>query len=132
VPRGILVINPTLRLALAATSLGAVLAVVASPFSTTPGGAASALRCTAYTSKTAHTGYSTETVHITTSARAHVTGAAHYQGMTRVETASANSAGTTLMTFRNPSTHSRYRVVIDLTVTLGTARGTCATAFTLG
>jgi hypothetical protein len=82
--------------------------------------------------KTAHSGYSTETLHVQTSAQARITGAAHYQGLTRVETASANSAGAALMTFRNPSTHSRFHVVIDLTVKLGTARGTCAASFTLG
>lgn len=126
-------INRTMQIVLTPISLVIAL-VVGAPMVFTPAqaGAAGALRCVAYTTKTAHSGYSTETVHIQTSAGARISGAAHYQGMTRVETTTANASGATLMTFRNPSTHSRFHVVIDLTVKLGTARSSCVTAFTLG
>jgi len=122
----------TLRTVLARASLSFTAMASASAFTATPSSAAVALRCSAYTTKTAHTGYSTETLHIQTSPRARITGAAHYQGMTRTETTTANGTGATLMTFRNPSTHSRFHVVVNLTVTLGTVRSTCATFFTLG
>ena len=127
-----MVISRTLGTVLACASLTFTAMASASVFTATPSSAATTLRCSAYTTKTAHTGYSTETLHIQTNPRARITGAAHYQGMTRTETAMANSAGTTLMTFRNPSTHSRFHVVVNLTVTLGTSRSTCATYFTLG
>jgi hypothetical protein len=122
----------TLMTLLARASLGLTAIASASAFMATSSSAAVALHCSANTTKTDHTGYSTETLHIQTSPRARIVGTAHYQGITRTETATASSAGAALMTFRNPSTHSRFRVVVNLTVTLGTARNTCATFFTLG
>ena len=125
-------IRRTLKIVLATASLGWLTTALVPTIAGSPASAATNLRCSATATKTAHVGYSTETLHIQTSPRAHVTGAAHYQGMTRTETATANSAGTTLMTFRNPSTHSRFHVTVDLVVTLGTSRATCATYFILG
>jgi hypothetical protein len=124
-------ISRPFRIRFASTSL-AVAALVVPPtlYAATPAAAATALRCTAVTVSTGHSGYTTETVRVQTTPEARVTATAHYQHLTRVSKSSANGSGATILSFHDSNVRGHFHVVVNVTVTLGTARGSCVTGFT--
>jgi hypothetical protein len=125
------VISRSFRNGFASTVLAATaLFVPPSLFAATPAAAATALRCTAVTVATGHSGFTTETVRVQTTPDARVTATAHYQHLTRVSKSGANSSGATILSFHDSNVRGHFHVVVDVTVTLGTARGSCVTGFT--
>lgn len=91
--------------------------------------AATSIECTAVTVTTRHSGFSTETVRVQTSPDARVMATAHYQHLTRVSRTAAHSNGAAILSFHDSNVKGHFRVVVDVSVTLGTATGTCTTSF---
>jgi hypothetical protein len=124
------VIPRTLRSVLVTAVFGAAFLVLpTSPFATNGAGAAAPLRCTAITVATRHTGFTTETVKVQTTPGALIKATAHYQNLTRVSKSVARRTGAAILSFHNSDPSGHFRVVVDVSVTLGTASAACVTSF---
>jgi len=112
-------------------ALVSVVALVLTPtlYASRDAGASTSLSCSALTVTTRHSGYSTETVKVQTSPGARIVATAHYQRLTRVSKSSANSGGAAILSFHDSDPQGHFHVNVDVSVTLGTARATCATGF---
>ena len=92
--------------------------------------AATRLPCSARMSNTSPTASTTTHVLVTTSRGAGVETVAHYKTTNTTHNATADSAGKADIAYRIYRATKGYRVVVNVTVTKGSASGSCKTSFT--
>ncbi|MDP9165155.1 MAG: hypothetical protein M3O32_03695 [Actinomycetota bacterium] len=93
-------------------------------------GATSRLPCSASMSNTSPTTNSTTHVLVRTASKAGVTTVAHYKTTNTQHTATADSSGRADVPYRISHATKGYRVVVQVTVQKGSAKGSCSTSFT--
>lgn len=103
----------------------------ASPTRTpSPTPTAAQLSCTASVSNSSPADYSTVDVYVRTSPEATVTAVAHYRTTSHQKSATADSEGRATIPYDISDATKGYRVVVDVTVSSGSAKATCSTSFT--
>ena len=88
-----------------------------------------ALRCHASMSNNRPKDYTTIYVNVGTVRYAGVTTVAHYKTVNRKHTGEANAEGNAKIRYYISGATPSYRVTVSVTVTSGSSRGTCSTAF---
>jgi hypothetical protein len=95
-----------------------------------PSRTTSALSCSASVSNSRPADYTTVDMYVTTAAGAGVTTVAHYKTTSHRKSATAGNGGKATIAYYISGATKGYRVVVDVTVTRGSATARCSTSFT--